>query len=196
MVVDGREADVALSFRAVANPEFPRAGRRYGAFVGSRGSSRLDKVALGLKHPLTAVEMLAYKYGVQLPFDPILIHATIASHGKVGTIGAAGLAFEPDRACAADMALSALDAFVADCDIDRGAYRVFDANEIRSSLISGAQFCCGGPLPDAVDAFLQAHRETLHVADTGGLRFTSIYNQGLLTMARGYGLGADLARST
>lgn len=188
----GRQVDVSLSFRSVANPHFPRAGRRFGAFVGSRSASRWAKLALGLKNPLTAVEMLGYKYGYEFPFEHVLIHATIAPRFPVGQIGAGRLTFEPDRELLGRCGLKALDQFHAQSDLAAGALGRFSLEEVASSLISGAQFCAGDVYSTGMADCLRGYGESLKVCDTSGMAFTSIYNQGLLSLVRGYGLASRM----
>lgn len=186
----GMDADVGLSFRAVANPEFPRSGRRYGRFLSSRGTGIAGKLALGIKHPVTAAEMLAYKFGVELPFDSYLVHATISPRSHAGRIIQGRANFAPDVEGIAHIATEAFARFVRHFGIEGtvGA-RAFDTNSIAQSVISGAQFAGGpeaiGPMMDAVDG--------LHIADTAAMRFTSVYNQCLLSMIVGYRSGQALA---
>jgi hypothetical protein len=189
----GRQVDVSLSFRSVANPHFPRAGRRFGAFVGSRAASRWSKLALGLKNPLTAVEMLGYKYGHEFPFEHILIHATIAPRFPVGQVGAGHLTFEPDRDLLGRCGLKALDRFHAQSDLAAASLERFSLEDVASSLISGAQFCVGDVYSSLIADCLQGYGDSLKVCDTAGMAFTSIYNQGLLSLARGYGLASRMA---
>lgn len=184
------DADVGLSFRAVANPEFPRSGRRYGRFLSSRGTGIAGKLALGIKHPVTAAEMLAYKFGVELPFDTYLVHATISPRSHAGRIIQGRANFAPDVEGIAHIATEAFARFVRHFGIEgTGGARAFDTNSIAQSVISGAQFAGGpeaiGPMMDAVDG--------LHIADTAAMRFTSVYNQCLLSMIVGYRSGQALA---
>lgn len=188
----GQPVDVSLSFRAVANPDFPRAGRRFGEFVGSRASSRLAKVMLGLKNPLTAVEMVGYKHGVELPFEHVLVHATIAPRRPVGRVAPGRLTFEPERDPLGRCGLQALERFGASHGLDGRALRAFSHDDVSASLISGAQFCAGRTLPAPLADWLRARGDTLRVCDTAGMAYTSIYNQGLLSLVRGYALAADL----
>jgi len=185
----GVDADVGLSFRAVANPEFPRSGRRYGRFLSSRGTGIAGKLALGIKHPITAAEMLAYKFGVELPFDSYLVHATISPRSHVGRIIQGRAHFAPDAEAIAHIATEAFARFVRHFGIESNVgTRAFDTNSIAQSVISGAQFAGG---PEAVDPTDAA--DGLHIADTAAMRFTSVYNQCLLSLIAGYRSGQALA---
>ena len=188
----GRQVDVSLSFRSVANPHFPRAGRRFGAFVGARSANRWSKLVLGLKNPLTAVEMLGYKYGHELPFEHILIHATIAPRFHVGQVGAGHLTFAPDRELLGRCGLKALEQFQAQSEIASAALEKFSLEDVASSLISGAQFCAGSVYSRSMADCLRSFGESLTVCDTSGMAFTSIYNQGLLSLVRGHGLASRI----
>ena len=189
----GREVDVSLSFRSVANPHFPRAGRRFGAFVGSRAATRWSKLALGLKNPLTAVEMLGYKYGHEFPFEHVLVHATIAPRFPVGQVGAGHLTFEPDRELLGRCGLKALEQFQSQAALAPASLERFSLDEVASSLISGAQFCAGSAYATPMAECLRGHGDSLAVCDTAGMAFTSIYNQGLLSLARGHRLASLIA---
>lgn len=193
-VVDelGRQVDVSLSFRSVANPNFPRAGRRFGAFVGARATSRWSKLVLGLKNPLTAVEMLGYKYGHEFPFEHVLVHATIAPRFAVGHVGVGQLTFDPNRESLGRCGLQALDQFQAQTGLGAEALARFSSEEVASSLISGAQFCVGSDYAQPVADCLRDHGESLAVCDTAGMAYTSIYNQGLLSLVRGHQLASRL----
>ncbi len=177
------DADVGLSFRAVANPEFPRSGRKYGRFLGARASGLTGKLALGIRHPVTAVEMLAYKFGIELPFDSYLVHATISPRGAVGRMTPDRCEFSPPSESIAAAAAEAFARFTRHFGVDAATgTRTFDRDSIAQSIISGAQFA-GGPSTTDLAA------DGLLLADTASMRFTSIYNQGLLSMLIGYRCG-------
>lgn len=179
--------DVSLSFRSVANPDFPRAGRRFGDFVGARAGSRLARVMLGLRNPMTAVEMLAYKHGHEFPFEHLLAHATIAPRQPIGIVSApAGLRFAPDRDVMAHSARQALTDFASAHALDTSALRLFSHEDVSASLISGAQFCAGATWPARLSEWVAQQGPALRVCDTSAMAYTSIYNQGLLSMIRGY----------
>lgn len=180
------DADVGLSFRAVANPEFPRSGRKFGQFLASRGTGVSNKIALALAHPITAAELLFYKFGIELPFDAYLVHATVSPRAAVGRLVQANLQFAPENAALAEAALIAFERFTRRFGLEcaRGT-KAFSQDSVASSIISGAQFS-GNVDPDRFAPI------GLHIIDTTSMRFTSIYNQGLLSLLTGYGHGQRL----
>ncbi len=187
VVLPGIDADVGLSFRAVANPEFPRSGRKYGQFLGSRASGASRKLMLGIKHPVTAVEMLAHKFGVELPFDSYLVHATISPRGAVGRLKRDRQEFSPNAENVAGAAAEAFERFTRHFGVHAApGTQLFDEDSIALSIISGAQFAAGSSALDTC-------ADGLFLADTASMRFTSIYNQGLLSLLVGYRCGLRLS---
>lgn len=179
---DGERADVSFSFRPVSNPDFPRSGRRFGKFIGVNALSRAEKVALLLKNPMTGIEMLAYRWGVQLPLPSCIVHATVSPHGRAGTISAAGV----DPAIPRALINAAIGkAWVRLRELaggDRERLRRFPDEQIADSVISGAQFV--GSLSDGLPAHPLAKHIT--IADCSRFQFTSVYNQGLVSLAAGH----------
>lgn len=180
---DGMACDVALSFRAVADPEFPRAGRRYGRFIGSRATGMMGKMALAARHPITAIEMLLYKLGMEIPFNTYLVHATVAPHGRVGSVSAEAIDFAPDVALLAEGVAIAFEEMCRENRISYGRItRPFSNDDIARSMISGAQFSSGLGEP----ALSVPDSDGLIVADMANMGFTSVYNQTLLSITSGY----------
>lgn len=180
---DGMACDIALSFRAVADPEFPRAGRRYGRFIGSRATGMMGKMALAARHPITAIEMLSYKMGMEIPFNTYLVHATIAPHGRVGSVSADMIDFSPNVALLAKGVASAFEELCLENRIPFGRItRPFSTDDIAGSMISGAQFSSG--LGNS--ALSVPDSNNIVVADMANMGFTSVYNQTLLSITSGY----------
>lgn len=183
---NGRIVDVALSFRRVADADFPRAGRRFGEMVGARATSIQSKVLLGLKNPLTAIEMLAFKNGFDLPFSNALIHATIAPRYSVGNLSGNELVFNPDRDELSRCAVKAVAAFAQAFSLGSHAIRTFPEPQIAGALISGAQFCASEDAPPELLELISSHNSSLTVCDTSSISFSSVHNQGLLTLLQSY----------
>lgn len=191
---DGRQVDVALGFRSVADPNFPRAGRRFGEFIGSRISSVVANTWLGLKNPMTAIEMLGYRRGLELPFNNILVHATIAPRYPVGHIRDRHITFAPPLAVLANAGNRAFTKFCDETGLDTMSSKAFALEEMSSSMISGAQFCAGQQWSHAAGEALSRYGSSLVVCDTSALAFSSIYNQGLLSLVRSYSLATNAFR--
>ncbi len=182
----GRLVDVALSFRRVANADFPRAGRRFGEMVGARANSVSSKLLLGLRNPLTAIEMIAFKNGYNLPFPNALIHATIAPRYPVGKVFGNGISFHPDREELSRCAVEAVSVFAQEFSLGSTTIRSFPELQIAEALISGAQFCAGDDLPPELLDSVRCHKSTLTICDTSSIGFSSVHNQGLLTLLQSY----------
>jgi hypothetical protein len=180
---NGERVDVSFSFRPVSNPDFPRSGRRFGKFVGVNALSRWEKLALIAGNPVTGIEMLAYRWGIQLPLASSLVHATVSPVGRVGTIDEAGIDPAIPRTtinAAIRQAWSRLCERAGPQAVDM---RLFPEEQITDSIISGAQFV--GSLADGLPSeHLLSGLVT--IADCSRFQFTSVYNQGLVSLAAGY----------
>jgi hypothetical protein len=179
----GERADVMFTFRRVSNPDFPRSGRRFGKFVGINALSRLDKLALIAKNPMTGVEMLAYLWGVQLPLTHSLVHSTVSLHARDGRITDSGIDPNIPRAKITAAVAKAWEQMAAVIGNAAGEPRLFDAGQIKDSVISGAQFV--GSLSELAPSG-SALMERITLADCSRFAFTSVYNQGLVSLAAGY----------
>lgn len=180
---DGARADVMFTFRRVSNPDFPRSGRRFGKFVGINALSRIDKLALIAKNPMTGLEMLAYLWGVQLPLAHSLVHSTVSLHSRDGRITQGGIDPNMPREKITAAVGKAWEQLLAVLGNTAGGTRLFDPQQIEDSVISGAQFVGSlSDLPSSGHGLMQR----ITVADCSRFSFTSVYNQGLVSLAAGY----------
>ncbi len=189
---EGRAVEVSFTLRAVANPDFPRLGRRFGQLVGANALGVAGKLALAARHPLTTLEMLAYKFGISLPFDALLVHATVCPHAPVGAVGAHDLAFDPPVRALTGAVERAMQALVPLLGVPDAALRRFPREQVAQSMVSGAQFHAS--LGAAAQALRGNAGAGLWVADTAIFEHTGTQNQGLLSMCHGYRQGAAAAR--
>jgi hypothetical protein len=179
----GQSADVGLGFRAVANPNFPRSGRAFADLVAHRSQSPTAKLSLALRHPATSIEMLAYKFGIELPFENYLVHATVSPRQKSGVIREMEIEFVPDRDYATKCATYAFREFCTEFNLEIGTDSVnFESNDISNSFIGGAQF--SGVTGQIVDL-----PEMVKIVDTSALGYTSIYNQTLTSLCYAFDIG-------
>lgn len=180
---DKKMADVLFSFRRVSNPDFPRSGRRFGKFIGVNALSRTDKILLLAKNPMTGLEMVAYLWGVELPLEHSLVHATVSLRSHEGRILSDGIVLNTPRGDIVRAIEQAWSGLCAVIGMDRAAHSPFEHTQISDSIISGAQFVGTG-----IDLKHSKHSilDKIILADCSRFSFTSVYNQGIVSLAAGY----------
>lgn len=193
--IDNTIIDVALSFRPVADPDFPRTGRRYGEFLTSRSKNIYEKSVLAVQNPLTSIEMLALKYGISLPFDAILVHATISMACPSGSVRGREVEFRPNKVLAAAAAKAVLLDFANFHSIPDNYFNIFEESDVCNSVVSGAQFSASEESSGRVEDIIKTSKRSLFVADTSAFKFTSVYNQGMLSLVHGYKEGIRLSET-
>lgn len=182
-ISDSKMADVLFSFRRVSNPDFPRSGRRFGKFIGVNALSRTDKFLLLAKNPMTGLEMVAYLWGIELPLEHSLVHATVSLRSHEGRILPDGVALNTPRADIVRAIEQAWSGMCSTLGMDSAVHAPFDQAQISDSVISGAQFVgTGSNLKDDEHGIL----DKIIIADCSRFSFTSVYNQGIVSLAAGY----------